>query len=113
MAFKEITHCIQRFEMMEKRAGIEIKGLMATVDDEADDGEISVSLMAEIISTGTGDLSNDIEVDINCYNANGQLCGSTTHYIYTDEFPGIDTLNEVVYCKDFPTQIKLIPKVKN
>ncbi|MDF1871828.1 hypothetical protein [Vannielia sp.] len=112
MPFKEVTHCVQRFEMLEERAGIEIGGLMVTVDDEPDsEGEYKVSVMAEITAAGGSSISADVEININCYNANRQLCGSVSAYLEADNFFGIETLSETVYAKAFPVELKIIPKI--
>ena len=112
MPFKEITHCVRRFEMLEERAGIDIGGLMVTVDEEPDsEGEYQVSVMAEITAAGGSSIATDVEIDINCYNANRQLCGSTSAYLEAESFFGIETLSETVYARAFPVELKIIPKI--
>lgn len=113
MSFKEITNCVQRHEILEDRAGIEIRGLMVSVDDNSDDdGEYPISIMAEIIATSGSTIDNDIEININCYNSNGQVCGTVSAYLESDSFFGLETLNEAIYSRGFPVEIKIIPKIR-
>ncbi|MBV2149215.1 hypothetical protein KRZ98_13135 [Sphingobium sp. AS12] len=112
MPFKEITHCVQRLEMLEERAGIEISGLMVSVNDEADaDGEYKVSIMGEITARGGSTIEHDVEIKINCYNSNRQVCGTSTVYFSSNDFYGIETLDDTVYSKGFPVDIKIVAKI--
>ena len=93
MSFREITHCAQRLEKMEERAGIEIRGLMITVEeveDRATDDEYIVNILGEITATNGSTINNDIEITVNCYNSNRQVCGTTTVYLYLEDFFGLD-----------------------
>lgn len=111
MSFKDITHCVQRLEMLEDRAGIELSGLMVSVDDEPLDGEYRVSIMGEITASSGTTIDNDIEVNINCYNSSRQVCGTTTAYLSSDDFFGLETLDEAIYSKGFPVELKIVPKI--
>lgn len=111
MTFKEITHCVQRLEMMEDRAGIEIRGLMVSVDDETDDGEYQVSIMGEITATNGSTIDNDIVIHFNCYNANRQVCGTSSTHLSAEEFFGLETLHDTIFSKGFPVEIKIVPKI--
>lgn len=113
MSFKEITHCVQRFEMLEEKAGIEIHGLMVTVDDDEDsDGEYSVHVLGEITAKNGTKIRNAVEIRISCYNAKGQLCGTTEKTIWPERFFGVDTLDHGIYARGFPVSMKIMPSVK-
>ena len=111
MSFKEITHCVQRLEMLEERAGIEIRGLMASVDDEVHDGEYYVQVMGEIIAINGGTIDNNVDIDINCYNSKQQVCGASSVYLSSEDFVGFETLNSFISSRGFPVEIKIVPKV--
>ena len=112
MSFKEITHCVQRLEILEDRAGIEIKGLMVSVDDKADnDGEYHVSIMGEITATSGSTINNDINISVVCYNSNRQVCGTSSAYLSSVDFFGLETLDTTIYSKGFPVEIKIVPKI--
>ncbi|WP_417523692.1 hypothetical protein [Marinovum sp.] len=111
MPFKEITDCVQRLEMLEEAAGIEIGGLMVTVGEDPDDGEYRISILGEITAPGGGRIDSDVEINFNCYNANRQVCGTTTAYLLAESFMGLETLDETIYSKGVPVEMKIIPKV--
>lgn len=99
--------------MLEERVGIEIRGLMVTVDEDPDsDGEHYVSVMAEIIAASGASIEDDINIDINCYNSSGQLCGWDRYYFTAQNFVGIDTMTSGIRSKGFPVEIKIIPKLR-
>lgn len=112
MSSKEITHCVQRLEMLEDRAGIEIRGLMVSIEDEPDDeGEYCVSVMGEIVATSGSTIESTVVITVNCYNSSRQVCGTSTVWLSEGNFYGIETLDSTIFSKGFPVEIKIIPKI--
>lgn len=110
MAFKEITNVVERMEILEERAGIQVQGIMATVDIESNDGEYYVQLRGEVIATARTPLGWDVDVTINVYNAKAQVCGTAAIYLGNDDFIGIETIDSFISCKGYPAKIKIFIK---
>src|SRR4051794_23800538 len=111
MSFKDVTHGVERMEMLEERMGIRLQGLMATVANEmAHDGTHELEVNGEIYSTSGGALDQALELQVVAQNEKGQVIGVSMIYLSEDSFAGYEALSETVYCKAFPTRVKIVPK---
>ncbi len=110
MSFKEITQNVERMELLEERLGVRLQGLMATVDDEVVGSEHKLKIAGEIYSASGGSLDSDVMVDIVAQNEKGQVVGMLSLFINRDKFVGYEAFSDSIYCKAFPTRIKIVPR---
>lgn len=102
----EITDRVERMDALEDRAGISIEGLY--VVHVSDDYRNQVKVNFDVISQ-TGKLRSSIKINIAIYNSKSQQIGTTYSYIDSDDFVGIESCSETIYCDEPPSKIRVYP----
>jgi hypothetical protein len=96
-------------ESVESQLNISIEGVFAVMEGPDDDGDFTIELNYEVVSTGEG-LTSDIEMTFVAYAENGQVLGQDTSWISRDSFIGIEPIEQRIYCKKEPNRFRLYPR---
>jgi hypothetical protein len=105
----EVTEGVNRMESVESQLNISIEGVFAVMEGPDDDGDFTIELNYEVVSTGEG-LTSDIEMTFVAYAENGQVLGQDTSWISRDSFIGIEPIEQRIYCKKEPNRFRLYPR---
>lgn len=105
----EVTEGVNRMESIESQLNISIEGVFAVMEGPDDDGDFTIELNYEVLSTGEG-LTSDIEMTFVAYAENGQVLGQDTSWISRDTFIGIEPIAQRLYCKKEPNRFRLYPR---
>lgn len=105
----EVTEGVNRIESVESQLNISIEGVFAVMEGPDDDGDYTIELNYEVVSTGEG-LTSDIEMTFVAYAENGQVLGQDTSWISRETFIGIKPIEQRIYCKKEPNRFRLYPR---
>ena len=105
----EVTEGINRIESVEAQLNISLEGIFAVMEGPDNDGDFSIELNYEVVSTGEG-LSSDVEMTFVAYAENGQVLGQANAWISLENFIGIEPIRQILYCKKEPNRFRLYPR---
>lgn len=105
---------VQRFELLEERLGISIKGIKAILTEyELDRPEriFRLEVMGEVIGSNGGVIDQDIELQVIAIDSNGDVVGTGNCFYYESTFFGLDVINFKinVFTMDFQI-VRVFPK---
>ena len=108
---REITHIIERLELLEEKFGIAISGLYASHNDLSDKTRSChhVKVNFDVSSLSGGKLNQGLKINASAYNAAGQLLEITSAYIQSDKFLGFDSMSILATLEQEPAKIRLSP----
>lgn len=81
---------VEKLEAIEQKHGIEIN---TTAYLENDEGDEQIRVIGEIMG---GSLDYDLNIIISVYNPNGEIIGTESGFIDSDNFEGIESFSETV-----------------
>lgn len=113
---KEVTHLVERLDLLEEKLGILISGLYATVETAHRlDGDYDVRYIKinfDLSSVNGGNLKRDFLITASAYNTAGQLLETTCTYINADRFMGFQSISmNLSSLIQMPEKIRLFPSV--
>lgn len=105
------TAVIQRVPELEARAGIELEGIFATIE-ESDYDLKSLNVNFDVTSP-RGSIQGSLSIHVSAYNESGQLVGTDSTTIWGDEFVGIESVSERVTLYDEPAVVLIFPQQRS
>lgn len=110
----ELTHLVERFEILEDDFGVSFEGLYFTRSMDYQN-RCQVDFNFDVVATNR-DRINEIltesewlTIQTSFYNSNGQLISTDKYHISQKEFPGFCSITRQVCMDDVPTRIRLFP----
>jgi hypothetical protein len=82
-----MTAFVERAPLMEQRLGVSFAGLYAYGDDQY------VHVNGEMRSSAGDQLSQDVEIVVNLYDAGGRMLGTMNEYVKADAFFGFESFS--------------------
>jgi hypothetical protein len=107
----EITHLVERLELLEEKFGIAISGVYATCQyvPNWDPPYYHVIVNFEVASLSGGELKQDLKILATAYNADGQLLEKKWGYLLQEKFLGFSPESITAELNQAPTRIRLFP----
>lgn len=110
---KEITHLVERLELIEEKFNISIEGIYATCCfydlKSFTISSYEVELKFDVIGNGIA-LDRNFSIRANVYNTQSQLLGTQTTFIRKDQFVGFATQKINISVNQFPMKLRLFPE---
>lgn len=103
----EITHVVERLELLEEKFDITISGLYANVTTES--GLYYVTINFDLTSLSDDKLERGFKVVASAYNSAGQLLSTHSNYINADNFMGFSPVSFFFGVDQVPEKIRLFP----
>lgn len=100
----------ERMQNIEQAYGITICGILVDTSADPYDGKFEVSIKGEVLSSTSRNLSDSLEIQLVCKNNQQQVLGVGSVLLIEDEFAGYCAFDEIVYCHEIPSLVKIVPK---
>ncbi len=108
---EEVTHLIERFELIEDKLGIRLEGIYCLQSKRTWAEPIDFHIQANFDVVGTENkLSKSFHITLSAYNASGQLIATSSDFINNDSFLGIKSFIINLTCYEAPTRLRLYPE---
>lgn len=112
----ELTHLVERFEILEDDFGVSFEGLYFTWSMDYQN-RCQVNFNFDVVATNRDRINeiltesgdSGLTIQTSFYNQNGQLISTDKYFIYQKEFPGFCSITRHVWMDDVPTRIRLFP----
>lgn len=112
----ELTHLVERFEILEEDFGVSFEGIYFTWNTDYDN-RYQVNFNFDVIATNRDRINEimakshfqDFRVQVNFYNQNGQLIASEMNEIKQAGFPGFCSVSSQGTMDQIPHRIRLFP----
>ncbi len=107
----EITHIIERLELLEEKFGIAISGLYASCYYRSNGTPPyhQVIINFDVTSLNGEQLERSLKINASAYNSAGQLLDTSSAYINNEEFIGFGPMSILAHLDQAPERIRLFP----
>lgn len=85
----KLKSSIERLELFEEKLGIKLDNLSVRIDEDFN----YINVLGEIFSLTGESLNQDIQLNVNLYNPDGDVIATNGSYFSTDSFMGYDTFD--------------------
>ncbi|GEP07937.1 hypothetical protein [Methylobacterium oxalidis] len=107
MARREVTDLLERDPRQEERAGIDLEGLLAVLDETGYRGDPRLEVLGEIVSSRGGRFPNDARIQIVALNDKDQVIGLADTSVSQGD-PGYEAFAEAIELQGWPTRIRIV-----
>lgn len=112
----ELTHLVERLEILEEDFGVSIEGIYFTCRRD-DANQYTVFFNFDVIATNRDRINEimaesdagEFQIQASFYNQNRQLIFTDKSYISQDEFPGFCSKSSYAKVDEIPAHIRLFP----
>ncbi len=109
---KEITHLIERFELIEDKLSVRFEGVYCTQVKRVFENQVDFLVEVNFDVIGTEEkLGNSFSPTFSAYNTSRQLISTATTFIDNDRFLGIESIKMELVCQEAPTKLRLYPAI--
>ncbi len=109
----EVTHLVERFEVLEEKYGLEIEGFRAEFSHYEGFDEGSIEILFDLTCPAGIQLpegKTSLQFTMTVYNASGQVVCTEETRIDSDDFDGFDTIS--ISSSNAPAAVEDVNKIR-